>query len=160
MNRNLTTENLRYLTIDQALADLAFFIPYVKSKYIPSDVTYSPVILAGYHYSGGLVTWFRQKYPHLVTGAWASGATLVARVDNYAYNELVGDVYRKIGGSDCYHNIENGFEAMDHMIANNKSAELSKMLGICKDMGNGLDAQTFLSSFSQMFGNYLQLTQK
>lgn len=74
----------------------------------------------GYQYGGGLVAWFRQKYPHLVTGVWASSATLVAKVDNYGYNEIVGQVYRQLGGSECYHRIENGFEAMDSMIANNQ----------------------------------------
>lgn len=160
MQRNLTTENLRYLTIDQALADLAYFISYVKSKYIPNDIKYTPVILVGYQYGGGLVTWFRQKYSHLVTGAWASSATLLAKVNNYGYNEIVGDVYRKIGGSKCYDFIENGFEAFDRMIGNNKSAELSKMLGLCTDMGRELSASTFLSYFSQIFGSQLQFQNK
>jgi len=29
--RNITTENLRFLTIDQALADLAMFITHIKA---------------------------------------------------------------------------------------------------------------------------------
>lgn len=102
------------------------------------------------------MTWFRQKYPHLVAGAWASSATLLAKIDNYGYNEIVGQVYRELGGSECYHQIENGFEAMDNMIANNRSAELSEMLGFCSDMGNGLGASTWLSVFSQLFGRELQ----
>lgn len=148
------------MTIDQALADIANFIPYVKSKYIPNDVKYAPVVLVGYQYGGGLVAGFRQKYPYLVAGVWSSSATLSANIDNYAYNEIVGDVYRQIGGAECYHHIENGFEAMDDMIANNQSAELSEWLGLCHDMGIGLGASTFFSYFSQLFGSELQIRDK
>lgn len=159
-HRNVTTENLRYLTVDQALADMANFIPYIKSKYIPTGVKYAPVVLVGYQYGGGLVAWFRQKYPHLVAGVWSSSAMLYAKIDNYAYNEIVGDVYRQIGGADCYHHIENGFRAMDEMIANNQSAELSGRLGLCHDMGTGIGASTFFSYFSQLFGSELQIRDK
>lgn len=48
--QNTSTENLQYLTIDQALADIAFFIDYVKN----SDPKFkdSGVILVGASYSG------------------------------------------------------------------------------------------------------------
>jgi Serine carboxypeptidase S28 len=47
---NTTTENLRYLTIDQALADIAQFISYIKAS--KSDYKDSEVILVGASYSG------------------------------------------------------------------------------------------------------------
>lgn len=109
-------------------------------------------MLAGYGYGGALVTWFRQKYPHLVTGVWASSAPILAKVDNYGYNEIVGQAYRELGRSGCYQTIENGFEAMDGMIAMNQSAELSDMLGLCSDMGTGLGASMWLYATAQVFG--------
>lgn len=47
---NTSTENLRFLTIDQALADLAFFINYVKTTY--AGLANSGVIMVGGSYSG------------------------------------------------------------------------------------------------------------
>lgn len=152
---NLTTENLRYLTVDQALADIAHFIPYVKSKHLSRDAaTDVPVVLAGSQYAGSLVAWFRQKYPHLVTGVWASNAPLLAKVDNFEYNEIVGFSYYK---GECYDEIENGFKAMENMIENNQSAELSEMIGLCKDMGSGLDATTYLRYLSDLFAMEVEL---
>jgi hypothetical protein len=63
---NLSLENMQYLNIDQALADLAYFISYIKEN-IP-QVRNSGVILTGCSYAGTMVTWFQQKYPHLING--------------------------------------------------------------------------------------------
>uniref|UniRef100_A0A915EET0 Uncharacterized protein n=1 Tax=Ditylenchus dipsaci TaxID=166011 RepID=A0A915EET0_9BILA len=66
---------LRYLNTQQALADYATLIPYVKTKFnISSD---TPVIAFGGSYGGMLAAWFRMKYPNIVTGAWASSAPMI-----------------------------------------------------------------------------------
>jgi Serine carboxypeptidase S28 len=48
--KNTTTENLRFLTVDQALADLAFFITHIKAS--SPDFTNSGVVMVGGSYSG------------------------------------------------------------------------------------------------------------
>lgn len=50
---NTTTENLQYLTIDQALADVAIFIDFIKNS-SPKKFKNSGVILVGASYSGKL----------------------------------------------------------------------------------------------------------
>lgn len=47
-----STENLKFLTVDQALADLAFFITHIKSS--SSNFTNSGVVMVGGSYSGKL----------------------------------------------------------------------------------------------------------
>lgn len=47
---NTSTENLRYLSVDQALADLAVFIGHIKAS--SPDLENSGVILVGASYSG------------------------------------------------------------------------------------------------------------
>jgi hypothetical protein len=76
---NTTTENLRFLNIDQALADLAHFIVQKKSE--NTDLKDSGVIMVGGSYSATMVSWFRKKYPHLANGAWSSSAPLLAKAD-------------------------------------------------------------------------------
>lgn len=76
---NTTTENLRFLNVDQALADLAHFI--VRKKSENPDLKDSGVIMIGGSYSATMVSWFRKKYPHLANGAWSSSAPLLAKAD-------------------------------------------------------------------------------
>ncbi len=63
---NVTDENLRFLTPQQALADTAHFISHIQTT-LPGAEN-SPFILVGGHYSASLAVWFRQAYPHLALG--------------------------------------------------------------------------------------------
>ena len=63
-------ENLDYLNIRQALADIAYIIETVKE--IPSVPENTKWIVLGGFYGGSLAAWARKKYPHLVDGAVAS----------------------------------------------------------------------------------------
>lgn len=76
---NMDNENIRYLDVRQALADLAHFIEQMRAT-IPG-ATNAKVILAGGSYSATMVTWFKELYPKLATGAWASSAPLFAKVN-------------------------------------------------------------------------------
>jgi lysosomal Pro-X carboxypeptidase len=66
---DLSTENLIYLSSEQALADLSLFIQFIKQKY---NAVKSPVITFGGSYPGNLAAWFRLKYPFLTVGSIAS----------------------------------------------------------------------------------------
>jgi len=74
--KNLSTENLRYLTVDQALSDLANFIHWVKTNSTLKVGENRKWLTYGGSYPGALSAWFRYKYPHLTTGAVASSAVI------------------------------------------------------------------------------------
>ncbi|KAL5628333.1 hypothetical protein BROUX41_003081 [Berkeleyomyces rouxiae] len=82
--------NMRFLSTDQAVADLAWFAQNVhipghkKSKLSPKN---TPWILYGSQYAGSLAAFARQSYPNLFIGAITSGAITRAITDFWEYNE-------------------------------------------------------------------------
>lgn len=62
--------NLRFLTIEQTLADIPYLIEAVRANLNGS--ANSRVILFGTGLGATLAGWARQKYPHLIDGVWSS----------------------------------------------------------------------------------------
>ncbi|XP_041970240.1 putative serine protease K12H4.7 [Aricia agestis] len=102
-----TTENLRFLNMDQALADLAHFIRDMKSSPMFAD---SDVILYGGSYAANMVLWFKQRYPHLVLGTVASSGPILGKVDFTDYLEVVHEAFHSEGGDQCISVIRQGIE--------------------------------------------------
>lgn len=71
-----TPSNLKYLSIEQALADLAHFLAKIRAN--NAQLRNAKVVLIGCSYAGTMVSWFRLKYPHLITGSWSTSAPLLA----------------------------------------------------------------------------------
>lgn len=86
----LTTENLRYLSVDQALSDLDAFERYARAELGMKGKWVS----VGGSYSGSLSAYFRQKYPEDVEGALASSAPVRAlenfELYDWSVNQGVG----------------------------------------------------------------------
>ena len=74
----MSVKNLRYLTTEQALSDLANFITVMQEKH---NLTNNKWITFGGSYPGTLSAWARMKYPHLIYGAIASSAPVLAQVN-------------------------------------------------------------------------------
>lgn len=151
-----STENLKYLSIGQSLADLAHFV-----REITADKELNAtggVIVVGGSYSATMAAWFRQKYPHLVKGAWASSAPLQAKVNYFEYTETVAKVIRKIGGEDCYNNVEAAFEAIDDLITNDDMDTLKELFKLCDTFNttNIYDVYNFISSMKNVFSGIVQ----
>ncbi|KAJ2795670.1 hypothetical protein H4S07_006420, partial [Coemansia furcata] len=92
---DMSGKNMVYLTVENALEDMANFIRnaqnFVKAGV---GVTISPDskwVATGGSYSANLATWMRLKYPELVHAAYASSAPVRAEVDFYQYDQVVGE---------------------------------------------------------------------
>lgn len=153
---NLTIENLRFLNVDQALADLAHFIVEIKET-IP-EVRNSGVILVGGSYSATMVTWFMQKYPHLANGAWSSSAPLEAKVDFVEYKEIVSEAFEIIGGSNCTRRIRNAFEELEQLVADENTTRIEEVFNLCYHLNltNQLDVWSFFSDIAGPFSGAVQ----
>lgn len=156
-SRTVSTADLKYLTIEQSLADLAHFIQEITmDKQLNAT---GGVIIVGGSYSATMAVWFRQKYPHLVKGAWASSAPLKAKLNYFEYTETVGNSIRKVGGNECYYKIEDIFQAVDDLLTNDDFGTLQKLFQICENgfnITNQYDVWNFYSSLKNIFSGVVQ----
>ena len=91
-----TNENLeKYLSSQQALADLATFTLFLKEQNLPPSMNppklkFSKVLSLGGSYPGSLSAWVRQEYPSFINGgALAFSAPVFAQLDFGEYGEMV-----------------------------------------------------------------------
>ncbi|XP_030556353.1 putative serine protease K12H4.7 [Drosophila novamexicana] len=153
---DLSNENIQYLHVKQALADLAHFITTQKATY--EGLSDSKVIIVGGSYSATMVTWFKKTYPDLVVGGWASSAPLFAKMNFVEYKEVTGQSIALMGGSACYNRIEKGIAEMEAMIASKRGAEVKALLKLCErfDVYSDLDIWTLFSEISDIFAGLVQ----
>ncbi|KAK7906767.1 hypothetical protein WMY93_015379 [Mugilogobius chulae] len=75
---DLSTDNLRFLSSRQALADLAHFRTVMAETQGLSNRKW---VAFGGSYPGSLAAWFRLKYPHLIHASVATSAPVHAQVN-------------------------------------------------------------------------------
>ncbi|CAB0045104.1 unnamed protein product [Trichogramma brassicae] len=108
---DMSTDNLQYLSVDQALEDVAHFINIKKKE---KDLPDAKVIVFGGSYAGNMAAWIRIKYPHLiqlfaskvqynrVVNGTSSIASICKTMENSSISDPVERLAKLIGsGSDC-----------------------------------------------------------
>ncbi|XP_022905145.2 putative serine protease K12H4.7 [Onthophagus taurus] len=131
---DLSPENLQYLNVDQALADVVYFINY-KKETIPG-LKSSKVVVVGGSYSASMATWLRLKYPHAIDIAYASSGPLRAVADFHEYYEVINDNI-KLVNSECLQTINDGTNLMEkEMETEDGLKSLSERLGMCNTLKN------------------------
>mmetsp|Transcript_2794 Transcript_2794/g.4211 ORF Transcript_2794/g.4211 Transcript_2794/m.4211 type:complete len:397 (-) Transcript_2794:206-1396(-) len=105
-NGNSETSNLKYLAVDQALADLASFIDYYKVEGKTGDSLW---FVFGGSYPGALASWFRHSYPDHSVGSLSSSGVVNCIVD---FPEFDMQVTAAIGNecADQIKRIQGAFE--------------------------------------------------
>ncbi|CAK4098220.1 unnamed protein product [Aphanomyces euteiches] len=109
---DMSVENMQYLTISQALADIALFHDHIAEEY---ETPSSKWIAFGGSYPGNLAVWLKQEYPHVVVGSVASSAPVKLVADYKEYMEVVGKDFER-GGAECGKSIQNAMQALDDAI--------------------------------------------
>jgi hypothetical protein len=140
----VTNEHLKYLSSQQALADLAYFISYIQDKHIPKNQHATlKIVTFGGSYPGMLAAWSRLKYPHLVHAAVSNSAPLQVVLDFYQYK----NVYRRalsnvhVGGSEqCVAVMEQAHLDAKRMIVDVGKEEDLEYIANLFHLCNGTDA--------------------
>ncbi|KAJ1913343.1 hypothetical protein IWQ60_009253 [Tieghemiomyces parasiticus] len=87
---DLSPRNMRYLSVAQALADMAHFIETAELPQIEKNRADVRWIVVGGSYAANLAVWMRLKYPDLVYAAYSSSGPVRAKYDFYEYDLMVG----------------------------------------------------------------------
>lgn len=154
---DLSLESLQYLSSEQALADAATFIPYVKGLYsLPAAI---PVISFGGSYSGALSAWLRLKYPHIVLGAVSTSSPVLALNNFVQYQEVVGESLATTPkGKQCITNIQTAMATIDNLLQSTSGQlQLSQVFKTCTSkLDNEDDRANFLSTIAGNFDGVVQ----
>nr|XP_004930258.2 putative serine protease K12H4.7 [Bombyx mori] len=127
----LTTENLKFLSSRQALADTARLLELVKSE---PQYENSKIVVVGGSYAGNLAAWMRLLYPNLINAAIASSAPVLAKKDFYEYLEHVSDDFEQHGTEDCMEKINEIFTTYEKRFRTvDGIKQLKKEEYICED---------------------------
>ena len=111
---DLSLQNLRYLTLDQAMGDLVTFIGAMKS----TKKLQGPWIAMSGSYPGSLAAYLRALHPDLVAGAVASSAPVKAKEDFFEFDEHVNKVLSGV----CANNIRRLMLAFDNAVSSDKKS--------------------------------------
>lgn len=156
---DLSTENLLYLSSEQALADLASFITAMNEKY-QLEARNTKWIAFGGSYPGSLAAWIREKYGHLVHGSISSSGPLLAKIDFIEYFEVVTRslaTYSDACVTAVQRSIQQVETLLKHMIG---QRSLNEKFQLCdpveKSISNNLDIANL---FENLAGNFAGVVQ-
>ncbi|UKZ82957.1 hypothetical protein TrVFT333_010757 [Trichoderma virens FT-333] len=97
---DLTTENLRFLTTEQALADTAYFAKHIEFpglEHLDLTAPGTPWIIYGGSYAGAFAAFTRKLYPDVYWGGISSSGVTAAVEDLWQYFEAA----RQYAPGDC-----------------------------------------------------------
>ncbi|KAF7272437.1 hypothetical protein GWI33_014783 [Rhynchophorus ferrugineus] len=155
---DLSVENLKFLTSQQALADIAAFITETNREFnLAPDVKW---IVFGGSYPGSLAAWARLKYPHLIHGAVSTSGPLLAIADFQDYFQVVADDLRGIS-EECYLAVKKGTAQIDtflqHMVG---QRTLSKLFQLCDPIENSINNKNDIANlYDHLAGNFAGIAQ-
>lgn len=130
---DLTTENLRFLSTDQALADMAYFaknVVYEGFEDVDLTAPKNAYIAYGGSYAGAFVAFIRKVYPDVYWGAISSSGVTEAIWDYWQYFEAA----RIYGPKDCVSATQKLTHVIDNILIGKKDthypAKLREVFGL------------------------------
>lgn len=128
---SFSTQDLRYLTTEAALDDLAYFQRRLRNEH---NWTGTWVAFGG-SYPGSLSAYYRLKFPYLVAGSLASSAPVMAKEDFAEYDAHV----TKVAGLQCANQMRQVVKEVEDSLNNQDQLEQMKVLFEASEIHDSID---------------------
>lgn len=143
---NLTTENMRFLTTAQAMADQAYFaqnivFPGMENMNLTAPNT--PYIAYGGSYAGAFVAFLRIQYPDVYWGSISSSGVTEAIWDYWEYYAPIAEY----GPPDCVSTQQKLINVMDNILRSGNQTEIDQFKSAFNASGI-----TYNDDFANMVG--------
>ncbi|KAH7066081.1 serine peptidase-like protein [Paraphoma chrysanthemicola] len=147
---DLTTENLRFLSTEQSLAEVDYFARNVKFEGIDADLTApkTPWVVYGGSYAGAQAAFLRVQYPDTFWGAISSSGVTVAIYDYWQYFEPA----RLFGPPDCIKNTQILIDVVDKILLNKNNTASVQSLKDVFGLGQITDNRDFANQLTGVYG--------
>jgi hypothetical protein len=116
INLETTSEQLQYLTAQQALADIPDLAwNFTRKEFPKQDLTPAgtPWVFVGGSYPGMRAAFVRNMYPETIFASYASSAPVQASIDMSFYYEPIWQGMNAYGWGNCTQDIRAAIRAMD-----------------------------------------------
>ncbi|RYP32787.1 hypothetical protein DL767_005035 [Monosporascus sp. MG133] len=140
-----STENMRFLTTDQALADSAYFarhIVFPGLEHLDLSSNSTAWIAYGGSYAGAFVAFLRKLYPDVFWGAISSSGVTQAIWDYWQYFEAA----MVFGPPECIETAKKLTHVVDNILIGKKGTEWPAKLKQAFGFSTGLSDPDFASS--------------
>ncbi|KUI63809.1 Putative serine protease K12H4.7 [Cytospora mali] len=144
---DLSIDSLRFLTTDQALADMAYFAQTIKFPGLEDlDLTApnTAYIAYGGSYAGAFVAFLRKLYPDVYWGAISSSGVTEAIYDYWEYYEAA----RLFAPGDCATTTQKLTNVIDNILIGKNGTDYVQKLKDVFGLGNVTRSDDFANSLN------------
>lgn len=151
---NLTTENIRFLSTEQALADYAYFasnVVFPGLEHLNLTAGAVPWIGYGGSYAGAFVAFLRKAYPEVFFAVVSTSGVTEAIEDYWQYYEPI----RQFAPSDCVWNMGTFMDIVDTiLIEHAKNETMKSQLKAVFGANSSTSDELFAGALSNILGAF------
>ncbi|XP_074048644.1 putative serine protease K12H4.7 isoform X2 [Macrotis lagotis] len=141
--KNISTDNLRFLSSRQALKDAVYFRKFLTKKL---KLFRNKWVVFGGSYSGSLAAWLRVKHPRMFHSAVAYSAPIYAKANFSEYLEVIQKALFRYGQSECVDAVRNASQVLMHMLKHKEyHSNISRDFRFCYN--SSIDSEKKMSYF-------------